>query len=87
VVEKPAAVAAKPTVVQHHLSRVADAKAVTPEMLASIKEGKTTTVDLIELLGDIKPFTLGDGKRIYRYDIGKFIFDAKGVLLRKHINP
>ncbi|MEH6471147.1 MAG: hypothetical protein V7752_07850 [Halopseudomonas sp.] len=76
----------KPVIPQHNLSQVADAKAVTPEMLATIEVGKTTTAQLIELLGEIKPFTLGDGKQIFRYDVGKFIFDADGVLLRQHIN-
>ncbi len=76
----------KPVVVQHNLSRVAGSKAVTPEMLSTIKVGETTTAQLVELLGEIKPFTLGDGKKIYRYDVGKFIFDANGVLLRQHVN-
>ena len=76
----------KQVVVQHDLSRVADAKAVTPEMLATIKVGETTTAELVDLLGEIKPFTLGDGKQIYRYDVGKFIFGADGKLLRQHVN-
>lgn len=75
-----------PVIVQHNLSQVADAKAVTPAMLATIKVGETTTAQLTELLGEIKPFTLGDGKKIYRYDVGKFIFGADGLLLRQHIN-
>ena len=77
----------QPVIPQHNLSRVADAKVVSPEALAQIEIGKTTTSELIQLLGEIKPFTLGDGKQIYRYDVGKFIFGADGVLLRKHLNP
>lgn len=70
----------------HNLSRVAVAKPVSAELLATIVEGKTTTAELVQLLGEIKPFTLGDGKQIYRYDLGKFIFGADGVLLRQHLN-
>ncbi len=80
-----AAEAAPP--VQHNLSRVGVAKAVTPEMRATLKVGQTTRVQLVEMLGEIKPFSLGDGKKIYRYDVGEFFFDAKGVLLRQHLTP
>lgn len=75
-----------PAIPVHNLSRIGTAKALTPEALASIEVGKTTRAQLVELLGEIKPFTLGDGKQIYRYDIGKFIFGADGVLLRQHIS-
>ena len=78
---------AQPQVPVHNLSRVTEARSVTPEVLATIEVGKTTVAQLTQLLGETKPFTLGDGKQIYRYDLGKFIFGADGVLLRKHINP
>lgn len=79
--------AQQPVIPQHNLSQVAEAIQVNPEQLAAIEVGKTTKAELTALLGETKPFTLGDGKQIFRYDVGKFIFGADGVLLRKHLNP
>ncbi|MEH6826175.1 MAG: hypothetical protein V7629_19980 [Motiliproteus sp.] len=69
---------------KHNLSQKAKANKTTPEMLATLVEGKTSIAQLVELLGEIKPYTLGDGKKIYRYDIGTYIFGADGVLLRHY---
>lgn len=75
-----------PPVPKHNLSRVADAQAVTPEQLEALQVGVSTRQDIVKLLGDVKPFSLGDGKQILRYDVGKFIVDQQGVLIRKFLN-
>ena len=85
----PAAVAApEPEVVvpKHNLGRVEESKQVTPQQLDALKVGVTTEQQVKRLLGDVKPFSLGDGKHILRYDVGKFIFDQQGVLIRKFVS-
>ncbi|WP_207062543.1 hypothetical protein [Motiliproteus sp. SC1-56] len=77
----------KTPVVQHNLSKVAEAKPVTAAQLEALTVGETTRDQVVELLGANTPFTLGDGKSILRYDVGKFIFDGENRLLRKFLAP
>lgn len=83
----PPAGEAQPAVIKHNLSRVAEAKPVAASVLEGFTLGKTTRAEVAAALGDAKPFSLGDGKSILRYDVGKFIFDQNGVLLRKFLSP
>lgn len=89
---QPQPVAAEPAepelapVPKHNLGRIADSGSVTPEQLAALKVGVTTEAEVLQLLGEAKPFALGDGKHILRYDVGKFIFDANKILIRKFLN-
>lgn len=70
----------------HNLGRVADSRGVTQAQLDALTVGVTTEAEVLQLLGETKPFTLGDGKQILRYDVGKFIFDQNKVLIRKFLN-
>jgi hypothetical protein len=79
--------AKKTPIVEHNLSRVATAQPVSKAQLEALEVGRATRPQVLELLGENRPFTLGDGKTILRYDVGKFIFDQQGVLLRKFLAP
>lgn len=74
-------------VIKHNLSSVSKARQVTAAQLQGLEVNKATEADVRALLGDIEAFKLGDGKHILRYDLGKFIFNRKGVLIRKFLNP
>ncbi|WP_210397553.1 hypothetical protein [Motiliproteus sediminis] len=73
-------------VAPHNLGRVADSRGVTQAQLEALTVGVTTEAEVLQLLGETKPFTLGDGKHILRYDVGKFVFDQNKVLIRKFLN-
>ncbi len=72
---------------KHNLSRVAAANRVSPQQLDALQVGEARREQVIALLGEIEPFTLGGGKQILRYDVGKFVFDSDGVLIRKFLTP
>ncbi len=71
----------------HNLSQVAKANPVSAQQLAALQVGVSTVAEVTALLGEVKPFSLGDGKKILRYDVGKFIFDQQGVLIRQFLSP
>ncbi len=76
-----------PIAPDHSLSQVAKANPVTVQQLSALQIGVSTEGEVKALLGEVKPFSLGDGKKILRYDVGKFIFDQQGVLMRKFMSP